>query len=94
LQSISPRRTFGAIFILEIIISTVIGGMGTIVGSIFGGFFLTFTLEYLRPYLLGAWRFLTYSLVALFIVLYRPRGLYGMGEDIINWFRARTRGGA
>ena len=93
LASISPRRTFGAIFILEIIISTVIGGMSTIVGSIFGGFFVTFTLEYLRPYLLGAWRFLTYSLVAIFIVLYRPRGLYGMGEDIARWVARRREGG-
>jgi len=93
LQSISPRRVFSAIFLLDMIISTVIGGMGTIVGSVFGGFFLTFTLEYLRPYLMGAWRFLAYSLVAIFIVIYKPRGLYGIGEDIINWFRARKSGG-
>ncbi len=94
LASISPRGAFSAVFLLDIIISTVIGGMGTIVGPIFGSFFLTFIREYLRPYLLGSWRSLAYALVAIFIVLYKPKGLYGVGEDIANWFRARKSGGA
>ncbi|MBA7656995.1 hypothetical protein ES703_64924 [subsurface metagenome] len=94
LASISPRRAFSAIFLLDIIVSAVIGGMGTIVGPIFGGFFLTFILEYLRPYFeVGALRFLTYSLVGLFIIIYRPRGLYGIGEDIASWFRGKMRRG-
>jgi branched-chain amino acid transport system permease protein len=91
LQSINPRRAFSTIFLLDIIISAVIGGMGTIVGPIFGGYFLTFILEYLRPYLFGQWRLLVYALVGIFIVIYRPRGFYGAIEDIGNWFRARMR---
>ena len=90
LASINPRRAFSAILLLDIIISAVVGGMGTIVGPMFGGYFLTFILEYLRPYLFGQWRLFAYALVAIFIVIYRPRGFVGIGEDIRNWFRART----
>ncbi len=89
LQSISPRRAFSTTFLLDIIISAVIGGMGTITGPIFGGYFLTFILEYLRPYLFGQWRLFAYALVAIFIVIYRPRGFYGIVQDIGNWFRVR-----
>ncbi len=92
LASISPRRAFSVVFLLDIIISAVIGGMGTIVGPMFGGYFLTFILEYLRPYLYGEWRLFAYSVVAIFIVIYRPRGFYGLIEDVANWFRARMRG--
>lgn len=89
LASISPRRAFAIAFNFDIIISAVVGGMGTIRGPIFGGYFLTFILEYLRPYLFGAWRFIAYTALAIFIIVRRPRGFYGIGEDIMNWFQAR-----
>ena len=92
LQSINPRRAFSVVFLLDIIISAGIGGMGTIVGPMFGGYFLTFILEYLRPYLFGQWRLLVYALVGIFVVIYRPRGFYGIAQDIGNWFRGRMRG--
>jgi len=93
LASIGPRRAFSAVFLLDIIISAVIGGMGTITGPIFGGYFLTFILEYLRPYLFGQWRLFVYALVAIFIVIYRPRGFYGIAQDIVKWFRRKRIGG-
>jgi len=93
LASIGPRRAFSVTFLLDIIISAVLGGMGTITGPIFGGYFLTFILEYLRPYLFGQWRLLAYALAALFIVIYRPRGFYGIAQDIVKWFRRKRIGG-
>ena len=93
LQSICPRRAFSVVLLLDIIIAAVIGGMGTIIGPMFGGYFLTFILEYLRPYLFGQWRLLAYALVAIFMVIYRPRGFYGIVQDVRNWFRARKRRG-
>ena len=74
-------------------VATVVGGMGTIIGPIFGGYFITFLVEYLRPFLEGAWRFQAYALVALAIVYFRPGGFYGMAQDIAGWFRAKRRGG-
>jgi len=93
LASINPRRAFSATFLLDIIIAAVVGGMGTITGPIFGGYFLTFILEYLRPYLFGQWRLFVYALVAIFIVIYRPRGFYGIAQDIVKWFRRKRIGG-
>ena len=93
LGSISPSGAFDYIFLLNIIVSTVVGGMGTIIGPIFGGYFITFFVEYLRPVLEGAWRFLAYSLVALAIVYLRPGGFYAIAHDIAGWFRAKRRGG-
>ncbi|MBE9513288.1 MAG: branched-chain amino acid ABC transporter permease [Chloroflexi bacterium] len=91
LASINPRRAFSAILLLDIIISAVIGGMGTIVGPMFGGYFLTFILEYLRPYLFGQWRLLAYALVAIFMVIYKPKGFYGIAQDVASWFQTRKR---
>lgn len=93
LGSISPGGAFSTAFLWDIIISSTVGGMGTIVGPMFGGYFLTFILEYLRPYLFGTWRFFTYSVVALFLIVYRPRGFYGIAQDIMNRFRRRRIGG-
>lgn len=92
LGSISPRLVFSYNFLLNIIISTVLGGMGTIIGPIFGGYFITFITEYLRPFLEGAWRFFAYALVALVLVYHRPRGFYGIAQDIAGWYRAKRRG--
>jgi branched-chain amino acid transport system permease protein len=93
LQSLGPRWAFSATFLLDIIIAAVIGGMGTITGPIFGGYFLTFILEYLRPYLFGQWRLFAYALAAIFIVIYRPKGFYGIAQDVRGWFqRRRIRG--
>jgi len=91
--SISPAGAFDYIFLLNIIVSTVVGGMGTILGPIFGGYFITFFTESTRTLLEGAWRFMAYSLVALAIVYFRPGGFYGIVHDIAAWFRAKRRGG-
>jgi branched-chain amino acid transport system permease protein len=93
LASLSPRRAFGTSFLLDIIIASVIGGIGTISGPIFGAYFLTIVLEYLRPYLFGQWRLLAYSLIAIFIVIYRPLGFYGFALDIKDRWRRRRVGG-
>jgi len=93
LGSISPKGAFSYNFLLNIIISTVVGGMGTIIGPIFGGYFVTFIVEYLRPFLEGAWRFLAYALVAIGIVYFRPGGFYKIAQDIAAWYRLKRKGG-
>jgi len=86
LASLGPRRLFSTTFPFDIIIASVIGGMGTITGPIFGAFLLTIVLEYLRPYLFGQWRLFAYTLLALLILIYKPRGLYGLAQDTEKWF--------
>ncbi len=76
LGSISPRAMFDITFLFTILIAALIGGEHTIVGPIMGAYFLTFLLEYLRPYVPGAWRFLLYGAIALIVYNYAPQGIY------------------
>ncbi len=78
LGSISPRGMFDITFLFTILVAALIGGEHTIVGPIIGAYFLTFLLEYLRPYIPGAWRFLTYGLAALILYNYAPQGIVSL----------------
>lgn len=86
LGSISPRGMFDINFLFTILIAALIGGEHTIVGPIFGAYFLTFLLEYLRPYIPGAWRFLCYGTIALLVYNYAPKGLFSIIQTAFDWF--------
>jgi branched-chain amino acid transport system permease protein len=76
LGSVAPRALFDINFLFTIIVAALIGGSSTIIGPVIGAFFLTFLLEYLRPYLPGAERYFIYGGIALVIYMYQPKGLY------------------
>jgi branched-chain amino acid transport system permease protein len=84
LGSISPRNMFDINFLFTILIAALIGGEQSIVGPILGAYFLTFLLEYLRPYIPGAWRFLLYGVIALLVYYYAPKGLYSIFQSAAN----------
>ena len=65
LGSIAPRGIFDINFLFTILIAALIGGASTIIGPIMGAFFLTFLLEYLRPYIPGTERYFIYGAIAL-----------------------------
>jgi branched-chain amino acid transport system permease protein len=88
LGSISPRGMFDINFLFTILIAALIGGEHTIVGPILGAYFLTFLLEFLRPYIPGAWRYLCYGMVALIVYNYAPKGLF----TIVNAVGNRIKG--
>lgn len=76
LGSIAPRALFDVGFLVQILVACLLGGAGTISGPIAGAFFLTFLLEWLRPYFPGPERFLIYGTVALVLYVYQPNGLH------------------
>ena len=76
LGSIAPRALFDVGFLFQILVACLLGGAGTISGPIAGAFFLTFLLEWLRPYFPGPERFLIYGAVALVLYVYQPNGLH------------------
>ncbi len=78
LGSIAPRALFDINFVFTIIVAALIGGAGTTIGPIAGAFFLTFLLEYLRPWLPGAERYMVYSGLALLIYMYQPKGMWAL----------------
>ncbi len=88
LGSIAPRALFDINFLFTIIVAALLGGASTTIGPIIGAFFLTFLLEYLRPYLPGSERYVIYGGIAMVLYLYQPKGIV----DIINQGAARLRG--
>ncbi len=90
LGSIAPRALFDINFLFTIIVAALIGGAGTIVGPLLGAFFLTFLLEFLRPFLPGAERYFVYGGIALLMYMYRPKGIVALFEA--GFARARGNG--
>lgn len=72
----------------EIIICVVLGGMGSISGSIFAALFLTVMKEALRPLQELTkidFRMILYSIMLIALMLTRPNGLFG-GKEIFQLF--------
>lgn len=70
---------------IEYLIFVVLGGMGSITGSILAAFVLTYLQEFLR--FLRDYRLLIYPLILILVMLFRPQGLLGMKEFsfVKNW---------
>jgi branched-chain amino acid transport system permease protein len=53
----------------------VVGGLGSIEGSIVGAILITVALEVFREF--GAFRLVNFSILLVLIMIYRPQGLMG-----------------
>src|SRR5258705_8833318 len=58
-----------------LIIMIVVGGLGSIEGSILGAILVTVSLELFRGF--GAFRLVNFSILLILIMIYRPQGLVG-----------------
>ena len=80
---------------IDYLIFVVLGGMGSLTGSVIASFVLTFLQEFLR--FLKDFRLLIYPLILIFVMLFRPQGLLGMKElsFVALWDKIRlmTRSG-
>lgn len=63
---------------VEVLLMVVLGGLGSISGSIAAAIFLTFFSEWFRDF--GAVRMIFYSLLMVLIMIFRPKGLLGSRE--------------
>jgi branched-chain amino acid transport system permease protein len=70
---------------VEALLMVVLGGLGSISGSIAAAVFLTFFSEWFRD--LGAVRMIFYSLMLILIMLFRPKGLLGSQELSLQLLR-------
>lgn len=81
MQYISPE-----VYALErsqmLIMMLVIGGMGSLPGSLMGTVLLTFLPEVLR--FLKLWYLAVYGAVVILIIVYRPTGLFGLWELLVQ----------
>jgi branched-chain amino acid transport system permease protein len=82
---------------IEIIIMIVLGGMGSITGSVLGAIVITILPELLRklPGDLYSYRLVIYSALLIMIMLTRPQGVMGAKEFGLPWLKRpqkRTEG--
>ncbi len=63
---------------IDYLIFVVLGGMGSITGSVIAAFTLTFLQEFLR--FLQDFRLIIYPIILILVMLFRPQGLLGMKE--------------
>jgi branched-chain amino acid transport system permease protein len=72
---------------IEVVIMVVLGGMGSLTGSILGAILLTALPEMLR--FLSEYRLIIYSLLLIVLMIARPQGILGRRE--ISFRRRRPR---
>jgi branched-chain amino acid transport system permease protein len=71
----------------DIVIMVVLGGMGSISGSVIAAAFLTILPEALRSF--AEYRLIIYALLLIVVMLSRPQGLLGVRE---LWDLRKRRG--
>jgi branched-chain amino acid transport system permease protein len=76
--SLATPRMFTFIRSIEVVVMVVLGGLGSITGSIVAACTLTIALEALRQF--QAYRMVVYALLLIILMLTRPQGLFGTRE--------------
>jgi len=88
LSYLNPN-SFTFIRSIEVIAMVVLGGMGSISGSVLAAILLTLLPEVLRP--VKEYRMVIYSLMLIVLMITRPQGLLGTREISLRWLRARFK---
>jgi branched-chain amino acid transport system permease protein len=91
IQLCTPR-SFTFVKSIEVVVMVVLGGMGSVTGSILAALLLSFSLEWLRE--LQQYRMVMYSFLLIVLMLTRPTGLFGTREvwDLLKVSRRRPAG--
>ncbi len=66
---------FGFMKSIEILVMVVLGGMGSMLGSVVSATVLTAVPEMLRAF--SAYRMIVYSLLLIVVMIFKPSGLFG-----------------
>jgi branched-chain amino acid transport system permease protein len=85
---VSPD-SFDVVNSVLVLAMVLIGGTGSIVGSIIGAFLLTLLPEYLR--FLGPWYPVVYAVVIIVVMLFLPGGLASLGGRLKAAYERRRR---
>lgn len=88
---LSPE-TFKGAESINILIMLLIGGIGSILGSVLGGLFITVLSEYLRAF--ADYQMLIYGFLIIFVVIFAPKGLSGILEKVAKVTGLKGRRGA
>ena len=88
---VTPRM-FTFVRSMEVVAMVVLGGMGSVTGSVVAASVLTIAPEWLRG--VDQWRMVMYSLLLIVLMLTRPTGIFGTREiwDVIPKLSLSPRG--
>ncbi|HET9553096.1 MAG TPA: branched-chain amino acid ABC transporter permease [Anaeromyxobacteraceae bacterium] len=75
---LATPRMFTFIRSIEVVVMIVLGGLGSITGSVVSAIVLTIGLEALREF--QSFRMVTYAFLLIVLMLTRPQGLFGTHE--------------
>ena len=89
IQLCTPR-SFTFIKSIEVVVMVVLGGMGSVTGSVVAALVLSFALEGLRD--VQQYRMVMYSVLLIALMLTRPTGIFGTREiwDMIPKLRKKV----
>ncbi|MEM1484725.1 branched-chain amino acid ABC transporter permease [Oscillospiraceae bacterium PP1C4] len=82
--AILAPKTFGFLRSIELIVIVVLGGMGSITGSVIAAIGLTVLPEALRAF--SEYRMLAYSVALIVVMIFKPSGLLGTYEFSLTGF--------
>lgn len=89
--SVLDPGNFGFMKSVEILVMVVLGGMGSIIGSVVSATVLTLLPELLRAF--SDYRMVVYSLLLVIVMIFKPSGLFGRYEfsliNLVNKLRFR-----
>ncbi len=91
LMFVSPDTFFGIAFTLEVIIRSIVGGVGTLFGPVIGSFILT-PLSDISRGLLGGYggvHLMLFGAIIIAIILYLPQGVGEWFRKLYDCFRDR-----
>ena len=83
--------TLGFLKSFDTLIFVVLGGLGSLSGSVVAAIFLTLVTTYLQGF--PETRMIIYSLVLIIVMLYRPTGLMGT-KEMTDLFKFGKKGGS
>ncbi len=90
---ILDASTFGFMKSVEVLVMVVLGGLGSVIGSIVSATVLTLLPELLRDF--AQYRMIIYSLLLVIVMIFKPSGLFGrydfsLGDTIDRAWQQRA----
>ncbi len=93
-MGIISAKQFDYNYSINILVMVVLGGMGSFTGATLSAIVLTLLPELLRGF--SDYRMIVYSLMLIFMMIFRPEGLLGRKEfqlsKLIEWIKIKTIG--
>jgi branched-chain amino acid transport system permease protein len=87
--SLEPVSAFSITFALDMIVASVIGGIGTIVGPILGAIVIYVVRQFLQD--AQSWSSVINGILIIVVIRFAPRGLWGVTRDLVRTGRLRLR---